>query len=480
MAGMTEKGFTVKRLGEIITGMKNRAREIFQDLVPPGDSVDVGDTSAIGRLVGVISPSIEEQYQTGLEIYQAFDIDNATGVSLDNLTRIGGIERLEASKTTVGVYMLGRIGTTTYAGYSARSSKTSETYNILSDVEYYSQRTFGVGISVKSYVNNQQYTVRYRRADTGDYTSITVSSGQFGNAIYVLEQISYIINNDHQGLTSWVDGELLVIRTGTDFQMLDFLVSDELSISHGISFTNLESQNYGAYDEAPGDVNIIATPIYGWETVVNPFSSVLGREREDDETLRERFRLAKFDRAINIIESLYSELIQTNGVNSVVIFENDTNEVDSRGLPPHSFLPMVDGGVPVDIARAIWDNRPVGITSVGNTSATIPDMSGYPRVIRFSRPVEIPVFIEIKLTTDDRFPVDGEELIRTALMDYINGMKLNSSVIYSRLYTPINSVPGHQVDSLRIGTDPANLGVSNIEVMYDQIPKTSYPRITFL
>ena len=93
MAGVTETGFVTKRLGEIITGLKENAKPIFQDLVPPGDEVDTGDTSTIGRFVGLVSPSLDDLWQAAHSIYLAFDINSATGVSLDNLVEIGGIVR---------------------------------------------------------------------------------------------------------------------------------------------------------------------------------------------------------------------------------------------------------------------------------------------------------------------------------------------------------------------------------------------------
>lgn len=165
---------------------------------------------------------------------------------------------------------------------------------------------------------------------------------------------------------------------------------------------------------------------------------------------------------------------------NVIIYENDTDVVDDKGLPPHSFLVIADGGSPVEIARAIWQNRPTGITSIGNTSVDIVDSFGYTRTINFSRPVEVPVYIQIQLTTNNNFPADGEQKIKQALIEYVNQQKIQSGIVYSRLYTPINSVPGHQVDSLLIGTDPDNLSTQNISLAFDEIAKTSDVRITFI
>ena len=55
MAGVTNAGFVPKRFNEIITSLQENAKPIFQDLVQPGEEVDVGDTSTIGRLIGLVA-----------------------------------------------------------------------------------------------------------------------------------------------------------------------------------------------------------------------------------------------------------------------------------------------------------------------------------------------------------------------------------------------------------------------------------------
>ena len=52
---------------------------------------------------------------------------------------------------------------------------------------------------------------------------------------------------------------------------------------------------------------------------------------------------------------------------------------------------------------------------------------------------------------------------------YIDSLKIGEDVVYSRLYTPINSVSGFQVDSLKIGTSPSPTGTSNIVIDFDEI-----------
>ncbi|MOA29902.1 hypothetical protein D3C78_1509470 [compost metagenome] len=82
------------------------------------------------------------------------------------------------------------------------------------------------------------------------------------------------------------------------------------------------------------------------------------------------------------------------------------------------------------------------------------------------------------LSTDSNFPATGVDDIKTALISYFEqNVNVGDSVIYSRLYTPVNSIAGHQVDSLTVGTSPSPVGVSNISINFDQIASLSSANI---
>ena len=67
--------------------------------------------------------------------------------------------------------------------------------------------------------------------------------------------------------------------------------------------------------------------------------------------LRERFRLSKAVRAANTSEAIYSQLLELEGVDHARIYENMTDAVDLKGLPPHSFMAVVLGGTTTDIGE---------------------------------------------------------------------------------------------------------------------------------
>ena len=75
------------------------------------------------------------------------------------------------------------------------------------------------------------------------------------------------------------------------------------------------------------------------------------------------------------------------------------------------------------------------------------------------------------LATDvGSFPADGIDLIKSEIINYAKeNFSVGDDVIYSRLYTPINNIKGHQVNSLFIDTSASPAATSNITIAYDQI-----------
>lgn len=468
MAGLTEHGLTIKRLHEVISDSKQRAQIIFQDLVPPGDIVDTSDSTTIGRLIGLKSPSIADLWEAVQEVYRAFDPNSATGVALDNLVAIGGITRFKESNTTADVILTGNNGITVPQGSVIRSSTTSLTYELAGDVVLTPESCHGVGISITNIVPKQEYVVFYRYTSEGDFLPIRYTSGDTPNTFEIVEGLIEDINKNHSAVKGYEEEGRLFVEGASDLQILEYFTSGNMQIEKVVGIGRVVAEEPGSTEQPPGTINTIATPVFGWDSVTNPTSAVPGRNRETDSELRNRFRETKFQRATNIIESLYSALYSTAGVNSVVIYENDTDVVDENNLPPHSFLVIVDGGLDSDVAKAIWLNRPTGILSVGTQETDILDSFGYIRTIRYSRPEEVEIFVRVVLTRFSDYPPGGDDSIKQALTNFTKSLVIGEDLIFSRLYTPINSVKGHQVDSLEVSLDGVNWFSSNVVTQLNQ------------
>lgn len=472
MAGVTDAGFVIKRLADILADDRALAVQLFQDLVQPGDTVDTSDSSALGRLISLAAPSEADLWEAAQEVYAAFDPNSATGIALDNLVAYAGIIRKEQTFTTSSILVAGDINTLIPVGQTVSSSTTGKQFTTTSAISLSPSNASGITVSVIAVQNSTAYTISY--SNTTSTNTISYTSDASATVSEIINGLQSVIVSAHPSLNSSVVGtgasSTLVIDRDDVFQTVNFVTSVNLGVTKVRTVGEVVATESGPLDQPANTIDTILTPTLGWDSVINPIAASSGEDRETDEELRLRFRNGKFDRATNSIDSIYSALINLNGVTEVTIYENDTSLPDSNGVPGHSFLPIVSGGLSTEIANAIWENKPIGILSYGNTTVSINDQQGFPHAISFSRPNPVVIYISMDITTDVNFPANGQDRIRSALIEYFAAnFGTGDDVIYSRLYTPINSIPGHQVDSLTVGTTPSPTGEVNVPIAFDQI-----------
>ena len=472
MAGITDSGFVIKRLADILADDRALAVQLFQDLVQPGDFIDTSDSSALGRLISLAAPSEADLWEAAQEVYAAFDPNSATGIALDNLVAYAGLTRKEQTFTTASILVAGDTNTLIPVGQTVSSSTTSEQFTTTGAISLSPSNASGITVSVVTLQNSTAYTITYSNTTTSN--TITFTSDGTATVAEILAGLQGAISSAHPTLSSSVVGTDLIINRNDIFQRVSFTTSANLGITKVRTTGEVVAVNSGPLSQPANTIDTILTPMLGWDSVINPTTASSGTNRETDEELRTRFRNGKFDRATNTYDAIYSALINTDGVSEVTIYENDTGVVDSNGVPAHSFLPIVVGGLSQDIGNAIWQNKPIGILSYGNTNINVTDVQGGVHVVSFSRPTPVVIYISIDITTDVNFPANGNDAIRSALIQYFaDNLGTGDDVIYSRLYTPINSVPGHEVVSLKVGISPSPTGTSNIVIPFDSIASLS-------
>lgn len=472
MAGLTDSGFVIKRLAEILADDRALAVQLFQDLVQPGDIVDTSDSSALGRLISLAAPSEADLWEAAQEVYAAFDPNSATGIALDNLVAYAGLTRKEQTFTTASIIVAGDTNTLIPVGQTVSSSTTGEQFTTTGAVSLAASNASGITVSVVTLQNSTAYTITYA-TNTGSNT-ITFTSDGSATVAEILSGLQGVIAGGHPTLNSSVVGTDLVINRNDVFSTVAFTTSVNLGITKVRTVGEVVAVEAGPIEQPANTIDTILTPMLGWDSVNNPGAATPGTDRETDEELRLRFRNGKFDRATNTYDAIYSALINLDNVTEVTIYENDTSVVDGNGVPAHSFLPIVSGGLSQEIGNAIWENKPTGILSYGNTSVNVTDSQGGTHVVSFSRPNPVVIYISMDITTDVNFPANGNDLIRSNLITYFQAnFGTGDDVIYSRLYTPVNAVPGHQVNTMTIGTSPSPVGVSNIVIPFDSIASIS-------
>jgi uncharacterized phage protein gp47/JayE len=470
--GITSSGFEIKRLEDILSEKRALAIELFQDLLLPSDIVDTSDSSTLGRLINLSSPSQTELWEQGQLAYSSLDPNTATGIALDNIVAYTGIERLTPSPSLVTGLFLGDNGSEVPIESLVGSTTHSNEFFTTATIDFNSTACSGIVIEVDTVTDSVDYTIDY---SVGVSTNtVTYDSGVSATEDSILTGIVAEIIANHPQLEAEVIGDTTVITKADIFASSNFSVDSKLTITKIYKLGNLQATENGELSAEANSLTVIKTPALGWDTVTNPLAASLGTDTETDEELRLRFRNTKFERSSNILDSMYSALINLDTVDSVTVYENDTDITDVNGLPPHSFMAVVLGGESEVIAETIWDNKPAGITSVGDTTIEIIDSQNFPRDINFQRPSPVNIYISIELGIDEEYPADGADQIKTAIIEYANQeFGVGKDVIYSRLYTPINSIPGHQVNELFIAITPSPAATSNISIDFDEIASFS-------
>lgn len=471
--GLTEQGFVLKRLQDILNEQRQKAVELFQDLVQPGDSVDTSDSSALGRIIALDAAGDSDLWEVAQMVYSAFDPNSATGVALDNIVAYGGISRFGESFSTAVAVFSGDNGTLIPSGNTVRASISGNQFTTVGSVALNPSAASSITVTVGTVANNTAYAITYSTS-TSTSSTVTYTSDSSATNLEILNGLKSVIDSAHPLLSASVVGTTLVINKVDLFQTSNFSTSGNLNITKVKKIGNLQSSVVGVIEQEANTIDTIVTPVLGWDSVTNPLAASPGSLRETDEELRIRFRNTKLERSSNILDSLYSALLNVDGVTEVAIYENDTDVTDSNGVLPHSFLPVVLGGSSQLIAEAIWKNKPLGILSQGNTEVDITDSQGFVHTIGFERPNPVTVYVTINLSLNPEdpniFPGDGVDQIKQAIINYAaTNFGVGDDVIFSRLYTPINLIPGHQIDSLFVGTSPSPVTSANVVIAFNSI-----------
>jgi uncharacterized phage protein gp47/JayE len=273
-----------------------------------------------------------------------------------------------------------------------------------------------------------------------------------------------------------------------------FLVQNRGAIPSGGSITlPVSSESVGTDSNvSAGSITVAVTPILGLTSLSNANSMVGGRYTETDEEFRDRYQTATSTGNGSSADAIRSELLKLVGVSAAKVFENDGNEEDGNGLPPHSINAVVQGGDNSGIASTIHRQKSAGIATYGSVSVDITDASGAVRSIQFSRPSELSVWIKVSNLSAS---VSGDGLtelqseISNAIIHYVGGvdsagttaqgLTIGESLLVSRLFSVLNGIEGVLNYSLSTSVNGTTYTQSDINPSISQVVRTSVNKVVF-
>ncbi|HEE0524243.1 TPA: baseplate J/gp47 family protein [Klebsiella pneumoniae] len=245
--------------------------------------------------------------------------------------------------------------------------------------------------------------------------------------------------------------------------------------------------NSGAVAAVAGSVNGINTPTRGWASVTNPLAATVGVAAETDAELRVRQSQSVALASLTPFDAVDGAIANVEGVTRHKLFENDTETTDANGLPAHSISAVVEGGDATEIANTIRSTKGQGVSTYGTTAVIVTDKYGNPYTIRFSRPVDVPIYVSITIQALTGYSSEVGDEMKAAVAAYINSLAIGDSVLLSRVYSPANLgvVSGgnaryYDIMELLIGRTAEGVAAANVVLAYDESASCSVDNIALV
>jgi len=235
--------------------------------------------------------------------------------------------------------------------------------------------------------------------------------------------------------------------------------------------------------EAAAEIGYLAFDASAVEgTLMDRLYALNGLPRQDGESdtnYRERRQLTLETAGNGTVESIRAAIINdVADVTQVIVYENKEATTSPEGISPYAILAVVLGGTNEDIAEKIFEEICAGTPTDGDITVPVEDSQGISHDISFSRPTDVDIYVEVNIVIDSNFPPDGATQIRDALVAFGGELTIGEDVLYSRLFTPVNSVPGHYVSSLLVDIVDPPVGTSNITIDINELAAFAGERIT--
>lgn len=243
-------------------------------------------------------------------------------------------------------------------------------------------------------------------------------------------------------------------------------------------------------------VTQIVDTIPGWDLVNNPEAGIPGRFTESRTEFERRRRDSVALGGLNSTQAVRALVLAQDGVIDCYAVSNDTKLEKKVGatdfvMQPNSILVTVSGGVPRDIAKAIWMKKSAGCGYNGDTTVTIEDDS-YPEKpfpeyqVTYQTARQKLTYFKVVLTSDPDLPANITDLVKKAITDRFYGTKggsrqrIGGKISASSYYCVLTDIDTTVViTSLTVGWSAAPSSAS-VTAGVDEIPVVNNDTIIVL
>lgn len=476
---ITQQGFSFPTYEEIVL----RKEQSFIDKF--GEDIDLDPESPFGQIIAISAQDEYEMWLTLQEVWESRDPLKASGVSLDFILNERGDFRLPPLATQVIAMLYGEEGTVIPQNSKARQPDALQEdinspvlFSLSNNLVLTKEAARDVVLSLDGDVEVDKVFALDIDGTTFTYTAIGGDT-----ATSVISELYDLIIADTAvvPVATKTASTLRLFNNTTTFKVNNLTNMVVTTLGVGGEFT---CDVTGPIFVGENTLNIIVTPVTGWDTITNYSVGLTGSDAESDEAALLRSNSARnVGKATE--DAIQTALSVTEGVINASVISNRTNIVDVDGRPPKSFECIVSGGDQQVVAQTIWDYAPAGIEFVGDISVVVQDLSGNNQTVKFSRPESVYIWVKVQraLYSEETYPADGDTQIKNNILAFALGeYVLGKDVIRQRITTPIYQVPGIGDIQITIfgSTNPDDTPVYNIldiEVAANQLAVFNIDRI---
>lgn len=189
-----------------------------------------------------------------------------------------------------------------------------------------------------------------------------------------------------------------------------------------------------------------------------------GEELESDKDFRIRFANSLAGAGSSTESAIKGAIYRVPLVDGVSVIDNNSDTASS--IPPHSFACYVLAPESQydEIAKAIFDKKPLGIQCIGDIERTVYDAWGKPHTVKFFATSKAELKISIQIKTNQYFESSGISQIKDNIANFINNLANGSDVYYTSVFGYIHNVTGVvsvvDLKICKIGQAPGNSDIA--------------------
>ena len=438
--GLLTDGFAPKTLPVIHEGLQAAVRAVY------GASFNVGDRSIAGQFIGILAEALALVWEMGEAVNSSQDSDKATGAGLDAICALTGTFREAASFSIVSLTLTGTNTTNVPQLSQTRTASTQDVFETLASATialataWAATTAYVVGDRRRNGVTQRIYRCITAGTSAG-------SGGPTTTAFDITDgTVHWRYLGDGEG---YIDVDALATKTGPI-----------VAIS--------------------GDIIQIVSAISGWAGVINILDATPGRDEATDAELRVARETELAGAGTSPADAIRADIVKLDGVTTTRVFVNNTDSTDADGMPPHSVEVLVQGGTSQDIFDQLFNSVAAGIATYGNQTGTVTDSQGSSHTVKFSRPVEVPIYADVFVTKESA-TYEGDTAVKTAIAeldegDDAVGRDAVSSRISAAVFADVTGVL--DVTLVEIGTAPNPTTSTTIAISTRQLATYDTSRVT--